>query len=150
MDFVELGPINPLSIAMILVSAAAAVGGYLLFFRVERTISCILMMLLFLGGLTGFCLGIASLSGVPLTAQNLAVGKQIEETYGLELTPDELEELNYPSNEPEKDFEVFGSFPVDERTEDGFERTEVFLIWRDGEMALAGSPDGETFTELKR
>lgn len=150
MDFVELGPINPLSIAMILVSAAAAVGGYLLFFSVERTISYILMMLLFLGGLTGFFLGIASLSGVPLTAQNLAVGKQIEETYGLELTPDELEKLNYPSNEPEKDFEVFGSFPVDERTEDGFERTEVFLIWRDGEMALAGSPDGETFTELKR
>ena len=150
MDFVELGPINPLSIAMILISAAAAVGGYLLFFRAERTISYILTILLIFVGVAGLGLGMASLSGVPLTEQNLAVGKQIEETYGLELTPDELEKLNYPSNEPEKDFEVFGSFPVDERTEDGFERTEVFLIWRDGEMALAGSPDGETFTELKR
>lgn len=150
MDFVEVGPINPFSVAIILIAIAAVVGGGVLYFRAGRTGATLIGMLLFIGGLVGFGIGMASLSGVPLTTQKLQVGEQIEETYGLELTTDELENLDYPDTEPEKSFEVFGSFPVDERTEDGFERTEVFLIWRDGEMALAGSPDGETFKELAR
>lgn len=91
-----------------------------------------------------------SITNFPLNNQDLEVGDQISEAYGLELSRDELGDLDYPTEKPDTDFEVFGSVAMDEPEEDGFLRTEVFLIWRDGEMALAGSPDGETFTELQR
>lgn len=150
MNFVEVGPTNPISIFMILVSAALAVGGLIIGLKGERAWTVGLAVVMFIAGLLGFALGMASLSGTPLYAQQVKVGDQIEKAYGLELSRDELEDLDYPTEKPDTDFEVFGSFSIDEPEDDGFLRTEVFLIWRDGEMALAGSPDGETFTELQR
>lgn len=152
MNFVEVSPINPLSLVILMASIASMVVGISIYYRSSSSYNMLALLggLMLFGGMFGFCLGMVSLSGIPLSKQKAQVGEQIEEIYGLKLTEAELVSLDYPAEEPEGDFEVFGSFFQDQRTEDGFERTEVFLIWRDGEMVLAGSPDGETFTELKR
>lgn len=150
MNFVELGPINPFSLVFLGLGVALFLFGLWLGPRTENSFVAFLAMVVALVGVVGFALGMSSISGIPQTAQRIEVGEQIEESYGLELSHEELTELDYPVAEPEGDFEVFGSIFRDQRTEDGFERTEIFLIWRDGEMALAGSPDGETFIELQR
>lgn len=41
-----------------------------------------------------------------------------------------------------RDFEVYGNIAVDSPSEDGFERVNTFLIWKDGKLMLAGSPGG--------
>lgn len=80
--------------------------------------------------------------------RNAAVIEQIEQTYGEEL--DSIRVLDYPSERPTKDFEVFGSYNRDEPTAAGFQRTETFLVWKGGQMILASSADGEIFDELER
>ena len=78
------------------------------------------------------------------------VQEQIEDRYGLKLTDREIERLNYPSAEPEEDFEVYGSAIRDVRTDgDGFERQVVSLIWNGERFELAQSEDGKNFVPLK-
>lgn len=78
-----------------------------------------------------------------------AIIQAAEDAYGIELSHDEVRELDYPDSEPETDFEVFGSIVRDAKTADGFDRTEVFLIWNGSELELAESTDGEKFTSLE-
>ncbi len=151
MNFVELGPIAPFSWVILGVSILVLfLAGMLLLKSSDSVFATLLSLTMTIGGAIGAGFSLESMTSVPLSDQRTEVGEQIEESYGLELSSEELKELDYPAAEPEGDFEVFGSIFRDQRTEDGFERTEIFLIWRDGEMALAGSPDGETFTELQR
>lgn len=65
---------------------------------------------------------------------------QVEETYGLVLSKDEVEDLEYPNRYPDSGFEVYGSFS------DAGKRT--YLIWEGGKMLLASSADGEKFAPL--
>ena len=82
--------------------------------------------------------------------RNSQVQEQIEDRYGLKLTDREIEKLNYPSAEPEEDFEVYGSAIRNVRTEgDSFERQEVSLIWNGERFELAQSEDGKNFVPLK-
>jgi len=78
---------------------------------------------------------------------------EIDETYGIELTGDQVLTLDYPEEKPTEDFQVFGSFDQREQT-DGVNFTErtVYLVWADGKFGLSQSEDGENFEslELKR
>lgn len=74
---------------------------------------------------------------------------QIEDRYDIRLSKDEVRELDYPREEPEKDFEVFGTVTRNVELKEGFERQELSLLWRDGRLELAQSNDGKGFTALK-
>jgi len=75
---------------------------------------------------------------------------EIEKLYGLELTELELSKLNYPDEKPTVDFEAFGTFDRTELTDDdSILRQEITLVWKDGEMILAQSEDGENFTPIE-
>lgn len=75
---------------------------------------------------------------------------EVAEVYDLKLTDDEYESLRFPDSEPEEKFAVFGSIAQDvEKSSGGFERQTIYLIWQFGELSLAQSADGETFTVLE-
>lgn len=77
------------------------------------------------------------------------VKSQIEDRYDIRLAKDELQDLSYPLNEPEKDFEVFGTVTRNVELKEGFERQEISLLWRNDRFELAQSNDGQGFTALK-
>lgn len=78
------------------------------------------------------------------------VAAQVSEKYGFELSGENLDTLDYPKEAPTSDFDVYGSFDRNSRTENGFTSIETHLVWRDGEMVLAESSNGETFTEIRK
>lgn len=154
MNFVELGSVSPLTWIAILLSLPSMVAGIVVAKLnknfLDKALPTLLVGVLILGGMFSGFIGLDSLNKNPRADQKQGVIAQVEDNYGFEIQESDFYGLKYPRSKPESDFEVFGSISRDQRTEDGFERTEIFLIWRDGEMALAGSPDGETFTELQR
>lgn len=77
------------------------------------------------------------------------VQKAVEKEYGLKITKDQAEALFYPEWEPEKDFEVYGSF-TDRRQagESSSKPQTIYLVWLDGKLSLSQSNDGKTFTPL--
>lgn len=77
-----------------------------------------------------------------------AIASDIEKTYGMTLD-DGISGLRYPSEEPEREFQVFGSVEHDFPTAEGFERETVYLIWKNGIFEMAASSDGEKFTSLE-
>ncbi len=80
-----------------------------------------------------------------------AVRAEVKDTYGLELSDEEIAALEYPGAKPREDFAVFGSFAQNQRGEAGsgsLSQREIYLTWDDGEMHLAESTDGENFTPL--
>jgi len=78
------------------------------------------------------------------------IQKEIQKAYGLEITRDQAQSLNYPNAKPTKSFEIFGSFEDRKQTEGAdFETRKVYLVWADGKLNLSQSTDGESFTELK-
>jgi hypothetical protein len=85
--------------------------------------------------------------------QEKGIQNEIKSNYGITLSEEELEELEYPDSKLTSDFEAFGSFEETTRGEDGnFVKRELTLIWADDEMILAQSENGEDFKplELKR
>lgn len=70
------------------------------------------------------------------------------DSYGLDLSQEEREALEYPRDRPDEDFAVFGSFTREGPTAEGFSRETVYLIWKDDLLHLASSPDGEQFAVL--
>lgn len=83
-------------------------------------------------------------------SRSVQVQTKIEEIYGLELTLDEVRQLEYPRETPEKDFEVFGSILQREQIEGAqFEERTIYLVWADGELQLSESEDGKSFDELE-
>lgn len=82
------------------------------------------------------------------TDQLSAVQKQINNSYGIDLTAKELRALSYPEDEPSQESESFGSFllRIPESSGRGFTNQKVTLVWVDGKMVLAESTNGEDFT----
>jgi len=75
---------------------------------------------------------------------------QAEDSYGVKLSRDQIEELDYPRVKPAENFKVFGSFDDRKQIEGAnFETRKVYLVWADGKLNLSQSTDGESFTELK-
>lgn len=77
-----------------------------------------------------------------------AFREEVKETYGLTLADGDFGALKLPEEKPQTDFQVFGSVEHDFPTADGFEREEVYLIWRTDHFELASSADGEKFSTL--
>jgi len=99
--------------------------------------------------------GAAELIGSPSwqdrhEAQAWEIRPQIEESYGLDLSTDEIIDLKWPESTPERDFKVFGSVVNQKQVEGAqfIERT-VYLVWADGQLQLSESEDGKSFTELE-
>ena len=144
----ELGPMHYISYGLLGLGALAFLTAIVLFFtgRVSPVYALGGAMIVFAGGVF---LIMAEPTKTP-TVQDRAAAEAIEEDYGIELTDEELMALDYPREKPTADFEAFGSFeqmlPADDG---GYELNRVFLIWDDGEMKLAKSTDGESFSELK-
>jgi len=148
MDFVPLGSPSPWSYVAMIAGFALFVGALAwIFYRPKKFLIFLAPLVVLLGGI-GIVFGTTSLNLGPLEHKREVIRDQIEKTYGLELTNGEIRSLGYPSDRPETDFEVFGSFHKNQKTSDGFERTEVFLVWDSGEMLLASSTDGEIFENL--
>lgn len=63
---------------------------------------------------------------------------EVAETYGMDLSTDELQQLLYPPNEPSASFLSYGSIDQVIPAEDGeFTARKLTLIWQDGKMFLA-------------
>lgn len=87
------------------------------------------------------------------TEARAEIAETLNSLYGTDLTVGEVSSyggLEYPTTEPDTEFEVFGSVERDvEKPSNGFERQTIYLIWQDEKLQLAQSADGETFTVLK-
>jgi hypothetical protein len=67
----------------------------------------------------------------------------IEKSYGVALSEEEFEELEYPYGKPETTIETFGSFEQTAETDDGrLVKQELTLVWKDGKMLLAKTVAG--------
>lgn len=87
----------------------------------------------------------------PVRADNIR--SEIDESYGIGVSDEELASLAYPESKPTTKFQSFGSFEQTTKESDGnFVKRELTLLWDDGRMILAQSKNGENFEplELKR
>lgn len=72
----------------------------------------------------------------------LAIQSSIEDRYGIELTQDQIEDLDYPAERPDSDSRAFGSTVSAEKNEDGnLLRRELFLLWDGDELQIASPGD---------
>lgn len=78
------------------------------------------------------------------------VQSAVEERYGIELTQSEVLELDFPTERPDDDFVEYGTISKTKKSGDGYDRHHTTLIWDGDRLLLAGSVDGEEFTELDR
>lgn len=78
------------------------------------------------------------------------IQEAVEDTYGLELTSNEADALNYPLKKPTEDFKVFGSFDQETQVNGaGFEKRTIYLVWTGKQFELSQSSDGESFSPLE-
>jgi len=77
---------------------------------------------------------------------------EIKDHYRVTLSERQFDKLKYPKQreEPEGNFEQYGSVTVVKPDgEKGFEKTEVYLLWSDGEMVLASPDEQKKLQPLK-
>lgn len=78
------------------------------------------------------------------------IRSEISATYQIDVNSEQIYDLSYPSELPTTRFEAYGSTELKLPTRGGFEEREVYLVWSDGRLALAKSPDGgKSFDVLK-
>lgn len=117
--------------------------------RADRleALGSVLMAVGFAGGL------LSALIGNLVSAENREerFEAELRETYGIELSDDQLAELQYPKVRPTVDFKPFGSVELVEQAGNSNEYTgtKVYLIWEDGKMILAETTDGESFEAIE-
>jgi len=100
------------------------------------------------GGLGPFLRATPSYSQV--YEQTEAVQKEIQKSYGLELSFKDAEALEYPSEGPKAKFRVYGSFEEQRQTQGkSFVSRTVYLVWSDGSLGLSESSDGKSFSPLE-
>lgn len=143
-----------IGIALIACGAIPLIVGFMLSGDRDepRTAGAVISVLVLLGLGAGLIAGGVVVLANRTVAQNewrADIAKSMKDTYGVEFADRELDALRYPAEEPGEDFKVFGSAIRDMKTEAGFDRVEVFLVWDEGRMELASSADGETFTTLE-
>jgi len=119
----------------------------------------LLLVLAWISVVVGLVLTVIGMSVTPNTldelsaklgAQTASAQAEIEKVYGLELTESEVEALKYPTEAPEKDFNVYGSILQREQIEGAqFVERTIYLVWADGELQLSESEDGKSFDELE-
>lgn len=118
----------------------------------SRVVGVIICVLALAGSLFGF----ASLTNAlddyneAVADRQAAIIAEADEMYGVELSDEDFEALEFPTEEPDEDFVVYGTISETEKSSDGYDRHDITLIWDDGELLLASSVDGEQFTELSR
>lgn len=105
------------------------------------------------------CIGLISVMGTLLTVDIIdrnragdwkqSVIAEVEDTYGLKLTVEELAKLEWPSEKPKGDYQSYGTIERTLPEGDSFTRRELTLIWSEDELILAESVDSDEFTELK-
>lgn len=106
------------------------------------------IVILYAGCLAAAFFGVRGL--IPnFNGQTKAIQMDVEASYDLKLTENEVLLLKYPSSEPEVAFEAFGSVEKMLKTADSYAKSEIYLIWDEGKMLLAESETGEDFTPLK-
>jgi len=101
--------------------------------------------------------GLGILGGISVTraaesvnARTDKVIAEISSTYHIDLSREQTYDLRYPYELPDTRFETYGSTKANLPTEKGFQEREVYLVWTDGSLALAKSPDGgKSFDVLK-
>jgi len=82
--------------------------------------------------------------------QTESVQKEIQKSYGLDLSFKDAEALEYPSEGPKAKFRVYGSFEEQRQTEGkAFVSRTVYLVWSDGSLGLSESSDGKSFSPLE-
>lgn len=92
----------------------------------------------------------AAVGGAASANQLKAFSEEIEATYGVELSYEQIQDLKYPRHMPEADFKSFGSTEIVQRgAGDGYIGTKTYLIWDENKMVLASSKDGENFEPLE-
>lgn len=74
----------------------------------------------------------------------------VEERYGIELTRLNVMELEFPTENPDDDFVEYGTISETKKPNGAIDRRDITLVWDGDRLLLAGSVDGEEFTELDR
>ena len=74
----------------------------------------------------------------------------VEERYGIELTRVDVLELEFPTERPDDDFVEYGTISETRKPNGAIDRRDITLVWDGDRLLLAGSVDGEEFTELDR
>lgn len=74
----------------------------------------------------------------------------VEERYGIELTRVDVMDLEFPTENPDDDFVEYGTISETKKPNGAIDRRDITLVWDGDRLLLAGSVDGEEFTELDR
>ena len=102
--------------------------------------------------LTGFLRGLAAIVGVglilassiaPINLWNRQIIAEAKETYGIELTEKQLDELDYPVGKLKDGFERYGSTVLTEPSGRGYSEETITLIRDDGKLLLVSAGDRE-------
>lgn len=118
----------------------------------SRVVGVIICVLALVGSVVGFISFQNSLDAYKeaVADRKAAIIDEADEMYGVELSDEDFEALEFPAEKPKDDFVVYGTFSETEKSGDGYDRHDITLIWDGGELLLASSVDGEQFTELSR
>ena len=147
-------PVPEYSIPMLIAGVLAVVGSIALMVRSGRDWSIVLGLLLAMGGTVGAVFGGLDILAGPrpdYEARRDLISTQIDDSYGIELTEDQVGELDYPAEASERDFERYGSVTISEQLEGAdFLERKIYLVWADDSLQLSQSVDGENFEQLDR
>jgi len=146
MDFIAYEPSGLLYTLLGIVLASCLFGliGNFVFDKPSVMFGCI--------AIAAIALGISFAIPNPYGEWRKEIKAEIKDTYGLKITDEQLKELKYPytDSKPEESFKQYGSITtVKPESADGFEKTEVYLLWSKGEMVLAAPDEQKNLQPLK-
>lgn len=147
-------PMPGYSIPLLIVGILVTAGGIALTLLSKNDWLILLGLLAVMGGIFGIGAGVTNIikgDQPDYEARRELISTQIEDSYGLKLTEDQVRELDYPTAASEEDFERYGSVTITEQLEGAdFLERKIYLVWADGSLQLSQSIDGENFEQLDR
>ena len=150
MDFVQATNGHPSNIILGTFAAVSALGFIILAIsRVRKdgkgtAIAVAAIALLGLGGLS-----VLAFTSPNYRAQKVEAREALSEHYGIDLTRDEMVDLEYPNSIPSKGFQSYGSIERVVPAEGGYEERKLRLVADRGEILLVSAEDGQEFKPLK-
>jgi len=85
------------------------------------------------------------------TTQRPIFEEQVQDRYGVKLTPEQLSALSYPSSRPGDELQTYGATVLEEKVEgDLYRKQKVQLISENGKLKLSHYENGKGFKELPR